>query len=291
MNRLTLTFSTTPRAGELLMTLKTLAVAIVIVAAACIAAACGDTAHASAAEAPSTESRPVCAPVKVALIVDKSKSAPGTRTPALSIDEVDSLVEVVASCGGELAFGVIHDRITDPFVRLRLDARPQKPADSTAHNVILRRREQSALTRSYAENLKRWEDNATAKVGAFGQRVKPLLEHAADANWSPVWDSVARGDLFLAERESGPDEDARRVLILVSDAVDDVRGAPAQRRAALQSLKSGATLLIVNGAGSAGSLAGLKPVSFESFEPAVRYVEQLTETAHATAVASATNNQ
>ena len=52
------------------------------------------------------------------------------------LDDVESIIDIVATCGGELAVGVIHDRISDPFVRLRLDARPQKPSDSKARNVI-----------------------------------------------------------------------------------------------------------------------------------------------------------
>jgi hypothetical protein len=214
-------------------------------------------------------------PVKIALVLDKSKSSPGMRTPTVSLDDVESLIDIVATCGGELAVGVIHDRITDPFVRMRLDAHPQKPADSQARNVLRRRDEQDEIDRAYAEDLAHWEDEATSRIGAFGNRVAALIDHPADANWSPVWDSVARGDLFLSERESGRHANASRVLILVSDAVDDVRGVPAQRRTPLQALKSGARVLIVNGAGSAGSLGVLEPESFESFDAAARYVDDI----------------
>jgi hypothetical protein len=260
------------------MTLTTLATATMIATAACMTTACGHPVGAAATEGRTVTPATTCAPVKVALIADKSKSAPGMRTPPVSLDDLESVIDIVATCGGELAVGVIHDRITDPFVRLRLDARPQKPADSQAHNVLRQRRQQAAIERTHTADIQMWEDDAVSRIAAFGERVAPLIEHAADANWSPVWDSVARGDLFLSERESGQAADARRVLILVSDAVDDVRGASTQRRAPLQKLKSGATVLIVNGAGSAGSLAALKPESFESFDAAARYVEQLAET-------------
>lgn len=259
------------------MTLTTLATVTMIATAACMTTGCGDPVGAAATEGRSATPALTCAPVKVALIADKSQSAPGTRTPEVTLDDVESLIEVVASCGGELAFGVIHDRITDPFVRLRLDARPQKPSDSIARNVIRQRREQAAIEGAHANDLKHWEDEATLRIERFGAQLMRLVDHPADAKWSPVWDSVARGDLFLAERELDPAADARRVLMMVSDAVDDMRGVPAQRRAPLKALKSGATLLIVNGAGTAGSLAALEPEAFESFAAAVRYIAQLAE--------------
>lgn len=258
------------------MSMNTLATVTAIATACCVAAACGDTARTAPAGTASTAVGVACEPVKIALIADKSKSAPGMRTPDVTSEDVDSLLEVVAACGGELAVGVIHDRMTDPFVRVRLAAVPQKAADSQAANKLKRRSEQRIIDRDYDDTVARWEEATTPRVEAFRERVGSLIGHAADANWSPVWDAVARGDLFLAERESGTTTDARRVLLLVSDAVDDVRGAVAQRRAPLQTLKSGATVLIVNGAGTAGSLAGLKPESFEAFDAAVRFVEQLT---------------
>lgn len=260
------------------MSMKTLATVTAITTACCVAAACGDTARTAPAETASTAVGVACEPLKIALIADKSKSAPGMRTPAVSLDDIEAVIDIIATCGGELAFGVIHDRITDPFVRLRLDARPQKPADSQARNVLRQRRQQAAIERAHTAEVQAWEDEAVARIETFGERATPLIERPADANWSPVWDSVARGDLFLSERERGPVAHARRVLILASDAVDDVRGAAGQRRAPLQALKSGATVLVVNGAGSAGSLAALKPESFESFDAAVRYVRQLAET-------------
>lgn len=271
------------------MTLKTLATASMLAITACIAPACGDAASNMPADITSTSPSRTCAPVKVALIIDKSKSAPGTRTPTVSLDNVESIINIVATCGGELAVGVIHDRITDPFVRLRLDARPQKPADSQARNVLRQRRQQATIERAHSAEVQTWEDDAQSRIETFGERVTQLIEHPVDANWSPVWDSVARGDLFLSERDREPFSDAQRVLILVSDAVDDVRGASAQRRAPLQALKSGAAVLIVNGAGSAGSLAALRPESFESFDAAVRYVEQVVETPRPAATVA--NNQ
>lgn len=260
------------------MTTKALASATLLATAVCMTTACVSPAGARAKDDAVVAPEARCAPVKVVLIADKSKSAPGMRTPTVSLDDIESIIDIIATCGGELAVGVIHDRITDPFVRLRLDARPQKQADSQARNVLRQRRQQAALERAHAADLQAWEDEAVSRIETFGELARPLIERPADANWSPVWDSVARGDLFLSERERGPAADAHRLLILCSDSADDVRGAAAQRRTPMQSLKSGATILIVNGAGSAGSLAALSPELFESFDAAVRYVRQLAET-------------
>jgi hypothetical protein len=285
-NRMTTTLAATPSNGGLAMTLKMLGTATMIATAACMASACIERASTTDGETTIVSSSTECRPVKIALIADKSKSAPGTRTPTLTLDDVESLIQVLASCGGELAVGVIHDRITDPFVRLRLDAQPKRPADSQARNVLRQRREQAAIERAHTEALQLWEDEADSRVEAFSERVVPLVDHPVDADWSPVWDGVVRGDLFLAEREHVPVSDARRVLILVSDAIDDVRGAPAQRRPPLRTLRSDAALLIVNGAGSGGSLTALAPELFESFDAARRYVERLAATPRQTAVAN-----
>jgi hypothetical protein len=263
------------------MSLMRLATVTVIATTCCVSAACSDTAHTAPAETLSITAALACEPVKIAVIADRSKSAPGTRTPPLTVDDVQALVDLVASCGGELAVGVIHDRITDPFVRLRLDVPPLKPADSQARNVIQRRREQADIDLVYDKAVQAWTDEANERAAMFEERVRPLLDHSADAAWSPVWDAVARGDLFLAERETGAAVGARRVLILVSDAVDDVPRNSAQRRAPIRELKSGATVLVVNGAGSAGSLAALAPEPFESFDSAVRYIDALVTSTQA----------
>jgi len=258
------------------MKMKTFYATAALATTVCMAAACGDDQTGEAAsQGVGAPSHPSCAPAKIAIVLDKSKSAGRMRTPSVSLDDVEPLIELIATCGGELAVGVIHDKITDPFVRLRLDAQPQKPAESQARNLLRRRDEQDEIDRAFAEEFARWEDETTSRVSVFGERVTALVDHPADANWSPVWDSVARGDLFLAERESGLTSSATRVLLLASDAVDDARGVPAQRRTPIQTLKSGAAVLIVNGAGSAGSLGALDPELFESFDSAIRYIDDL----------------
>jgi hypothetical protein len=104
--------------------------------------------------------------------------------------------------------------------------------------------------------------------------VTALLDRPAEAARSPVWDAVARADWFLAEPEAPPTPGARRALVLVSDGIDDVRGRPGLRREPLRTLRSGATVLIVNGGATVGSLAALAPLPFESFDAAVRYLER-----------------
>jgi hypothetical protein len=265
------------------LTLKKLGAGALVIGTACIAAACSDQVRADALATDSV-SPIACLPLKVAVIPDKSKSSPGMRTPEVAVDALEPLVNLIASCGGELGVSVIHDEIVTPFVRLRLDPPPQEPASSRARNVLRRRREQAQIDEAFREDFERWEADAVWRIEVFAEGVTPLLDHPADADWSPVWDAVTRADLFLGEAEAGPVHSARRVLLLVSDGIDDVRGRPTLRRTPLRTLKSGATVLIVNGAGTVGSLSALDPLPFESFEAALRHLEDFgTATPSATA--------
>lgn len=257
---------------------KTLATTVFVAAAACFSSACGAQQGSAAAEVTASEVVAACSPMKIALVLDKSKSAPGMRTPTITLEDINGLVSVVASCGGELAVGVIHDRITTPFVRLRLEATPVKPQASSAHNALTKRKEQAVINRTYNAKYQMWEQEAAARLATFSEQIAPIVARQADANWSPVWDAVARGDLFLAERERGANVAAHRVLLIVGDAVDDVNRNSSQYRVPLQDLRSGASILIVNGAGTVGSLAALSPEPVESFDAAIRAVEDIAAT-------------
>lgn len=231
-------------------------------------AACGRPVEAQGGSADIGQVAFACAPLKVSVIVDKSKSAPSTQTPQPRIEDLQPLLDLLATCGGELALGAIHDRRIDPFLRLRLDPVPQGPEQSRARNRLRQRHEQPRLNRLHEEQLEEWQEAMTARVEAFDSHAEELLAPAPDANRSPVWDAVRRADLFLGEAETGWGLRARRVLLLVSDGIDDVNG----RRS---SMKSGASVLMINGAGQVGSLVSLAPQRFESFDAALRYVETL----------------
>lgn len=259
---------------------KTLATTVFVATAACFSSACGAQQGSAAAQVTASEVVAACSPMKIALVLDKSKSAPGMRTPTITLEDIDGLVNVVATCGGELAVGVIHDQITTPFVRLRLEATPVKPQGSSAHNALTKRKEQAVINRTYNAKYEEWQRVAAARIAKFNEQIAPIVEREADANWSPVWDAVARGDLFLAERERGANVAAHRVLLIVGDATDDVKRHSSQYRAPLQALKGAASTLIVNGAGTVGSLAALGPEVVESFDAAIRAVEDIAATAN-----------
>src|SRR5439155_21863187 len=130
--------------------------------------ACGGQIHAEAgSDQTKTIDQPGCAPAKIALIIDKSKSAPNTRTPDVRLDDLDPLIDLLATCGGELAVGSIHDRLTEPFARLRFEPAPQGSENAKSRNRLRRRREEARLRRAYEERLARWESDMAPRIQAF----------------------------------------------------------------------------------------------------------------------------
>jgi hypothetical protein len=228
----------------------------------------GDNPSTVAPAATATLAARPCAPIKNVLIVDKSISENGARSAAVSPDDLRPALDAVAVCGGELAVGVVHDRLTVPFVRVRLDAPPRPaPEPQWSGNVLERRQQELAFEPVKREQQARAEASQAEtrrRVDAFLETVSPLLQHPAEARHSPVWDAVRRADALLAEADpQWPD--SRRWIVAVTDGDDDT-GAQAY------ALRSGAQLLVVNGLGETKSLAVLKPGLFDSLAAAFRVV-------------------
>lgn len=219
----------------------------------------------AAATAPARSS---CEPVKLALLIDKSASAPKARTADIGVADLEPLIQLVAECGGEISLGSIHDEDAPPFSRLRIAPPPSGPQVPTwSHNKLQRRRQEIAFKparQKHDEVLDAWRSDTQERVDAFVGQAEQVLAGPADARHSPIWDAVRRADALLAETD--PDWPAcPRWIVAVTDGIDDT-GARAV------ALESGARLLVVNGLASAHSLAVLKPSLFESLSSALRVV-------------------
>ena len=226
------------------------------------------TGEASTANA-SIPAKAVRSQLRIAVIQDKTLSTGETRTPQLKLEDMDPLVELLGQTGGELAVGVIHDRSNLTFARLRIDGGPEDPVAPAQADNPLERRNQRTAYRKQKEEFDRqqqvWQDEMQTRIGEFQKAVDPMLSMAAGAKHSPVWDAVKRADLFLCESESDGNREPHRYALLITDGLDDVGARPVP-------VRSGARILMVNGAGQLGALAVLKPQRFESIEAAVRYI-------------------
>lgn len=215
-------------------------------------------------------------PLRIALIQDKSLSTGETRTPQMTLDDMQPLVELLGRNGGELAVSVISDRSNLSMARLRIEAGPQEPvALPPASNSLERLSQRNAFRRIKADFEKQresWRDQMQDRIAAFQSVVEPILSMPAKAQHSPVWDAVRRADLFLCEPEAGSSSEPHRYVLLITDGIDDVSGKPV-------SVRRGTQILMVNGSGTMGSLGVLNPDRFESIASAVQYVVD-TESKH-----------
>src|SRR5207248_1706649 len=109
-----------------------------------------------------------------------------------------------------------------------------------------------------------WLEDMQKRISGFQKDVAPVLAMPANAKRSPVWDAVHRSELFLTENEPGLPA-AHRYMLLITDGIDDVHSKPV-------AIQSGATVIIVNGAGEVGSLGVLQPQRFESIDAAIRFI-------------------
>lgn len=227
------------------------------------------TPEATAAAPVPTPAPPPGPPVKLGVMNDKTGSAGETRTQQLTAADLDPLIELLRRRGGELALGLITDDSNRPLLRLRLDAPPAPPPpppkEGNAFEVAERMDAYRSARAAYEREAKEREDGAERRIEEFRRAAAELLSRKPDARRSDVWGAIQRADLFLAEEDAGWTRPPDRFIALISDAQDNAR----RPRAAL---RSGARLLVVNGAGSLGSVGSLDPVRFESPAAAWRYV-------------------
>lgn len=220
--------------------------------------------------------KPALSPLRIVLIQDKSLSTGETRTPQLTLDDMEPLVELLGQHGGELAVGVISNRSNLSLARLRIDPGPQEPvAPPPSDNSLERWNQQNAWRKEqvdYQSREQSWQQEMQQRVSDFQAALEPILSMAPNAQHSPVWDAVRRANLFLSEPAVGGTPEPHRYALLITDGIDDVGGKPI-------SMHSGTRVLMVNGSGDLGSLAVLKPERFESIAAAVEYIVE-TESNH-----------
>lgn len=231
----------------------------------------------------STDSKPVtaepgdgvCKPVKVAVLQDKTGSIDWTGTPTLKEENLDSLIDLLLYCGGELGFGLISDDSNRGLVRLTIDFPPAQPMEpSKEGNPFKVAKKHEAYQREMDEfnkRLAKWQEESERRIVKFKAQVNTILKREKLARKTDVWDSVRRADLFLSEDDSAWGQKPLVYAVLITDGQDNVK------KERVVTMKSSAKLLLVNSFDNVGALKGLNPLKFESIESALRFIIADTE--------------
>jgi hypothetical protein len=225
-------------------------------------------AHKSSAP-PKTEEVVVSQPLRISGFIDQTTSMAGARVVPVTAASFAPVYERLAVSGGELAVGLIRDDSNRPFARLFIPAPPAAPAAGplppNVFDAAAVRNRQNAARLRYEEKLRARREEIARRQADFERSIAPLLARRADAQATDIYSALRRADVFLSE-PSAFGRATRNVVILVSDGIETVAdGAPPRMNAS-------AEILLVNGAGEIGSLAGLAPVRFESLDAALRYL-------------------
>jgi hypothetical protein len=117
----------------------------------------------------------------------------------------------------------------------------------------------------YESVLKQWKADVDRSVSSFMDAARPRLREKASAKRSPINSALTRSELFLNEPAAAWPIAPHRYIILNSDAIDTTKSARV-------TVKSGATLVLVNGSGSLGVLDSLNPLRFESMQAALDHI-------------------
>ena len=227
---------------------------------------CGAPPEQSVAAAPPSSPAP---PVKIVCLPDKTASTSWTRVEQVAVEDIDPLIDLVCSRGGELAVGLIRDSSNRGLLRLLVPQPPEAPVEPDTHmNPFLLAEQQAAYAkklRTYEDEVKKQRTLVEEAVADFSEQLETLLAQPPDAQRTDVWGAISRGELFMAEPDDAWKGTPRKFIIAVTDGLDNVHKQTVE-------IRSGAQLLIVNSSGSLGDLSILKPLRFESASSAVQYL-------------------
>lgn len=213
--------------------------------------------------------------IRIVLLSDETRSSETYLTPILTEAAIRRVIGLVATVGGEIALGVIDDRIR-PLLRLQIDRPPAEPIKPDLGKLnpfdrYARHRRYENELRQYQAAFARWQRDLDERTSEFVEAVKPLIEEPRDGRVSKVTGALSLGSRFLSEASlDGPERD---FAVVVSDCLDsDTRQEPAD-------LFQNAEVVVVTPTGQAGILTRLQPTCVGTVDAALRYVTQRTNSA------------
>ena len=226
---------------------------VFLLALSVVMAACG------AAEQKGPQDRPVALrPLRIVVLADLSESVLYHHVDPVRPEHLRHLAELVARSGGEIAFGTIPMPPDRPLVRVKFPPPPTPPGRS--RNVLM----QMQAVGSYKTQLAKGEQATARVVDKFVAEAQRLLRPRRERG-SPVFRALRMAEVLLTE----PGATGLRVILAATDGFDTTRDPP------LPNLPGGTQLLLLNGDGSVGSLAHLRPLHFATVDAAIEHIQRL----------------
>ncbi len=181
--------------------------------------------------------QPVC--LKIVVMPDRSGSIDSTRTPQITLAQLDKIVAIVRESCGEIAFGFIDDDSNQPFIRLRIELRPVPPLKPDEKNSPFDQEKLLADYKKQSREFKKldlkWQTDTDREIENFKIAAQPLLDclhvKKCRSGNTDVFEALRRADLFLNEKEKV--EPTLRLMFLITDGLETVK--PKTAPPALQS--------------------------------------------------------
>jgi hypothetical protein len=209
-------------------------------------------------------------PLLILVWLDQTPSRYSNGVPQATVVDFEPLLQVLEQNGGELAVGAIRDMSNRPLIRCHFDEPPisnaQEP-DRTA-NVFARQQATKKYARALHDDVARVTEwlgrNAKLRSGCR-TALSNAVAKTTDAPRTDMNGALLRTKLLLDEPQTSWSLPPQRYAVMITDGIGNVNGP------APDSLGE-TKLLIVNSAGSLGTLEGLRPLRFESIASAFRFV-------------------
>lgn len=213
---------------------------------------------------------PTSSPLLICVLDDKTMSMGKARSTPVQEKDLLELVALLRESGGELGFSLIGEATSLPLLRVRIPSPPSPPAKPADDNPFVRAEKRPAFseaTRRYEADYQKWEADVNQRVSNFLNAARQRLAVPVKDRTSPVYEAIARAQLFLGEQGGWP-ENSRRMIVLQSDCQDTTRHKPVEMR-------SDTTVFVVNGSGSLGVFTDVesKPKQFESLPAALESIK------------------
>jgi hypothetical protein len=209
-------------------------------------------------------------PLLIIVFKDETPSRYSNGVPELRSADFETLLGLLERNGGDLAIGWIRDRSNKPLKHCHFDEPPVPTAQAPERNgnVFVRAKE----TKKYAQALhddairvSEWHQRNQESLVDCRTTLGVALKWHHDAPRTDIAGALRRAQLAFGEPQDSWLLPPQRYLLMVTDGLGNVGGS------ALDKLVE-TKLLLVNSAGTLGTLEVFQPIRFENVASALRFL-------------------